>query len=217
MNKKMKSSLFEFASRFFYDVISPRFRGSSFKNFMDYAYILFEKVAINFEFLLNGYINMYEEMVEKELHNISINSEDSVLVIGCGSIPATTFLISKISNAKRIVSIDLDLRAVKNSLNLIKKTNLYNNIEFEKADGLNYPIKDFDFIFVLYGIKKQKKLLGYISKNMKQDSCVVFRTTNDFFNKYVGGEEFLSNLFNIEEHIVAESFDETISFVLKKK
>ncbi len=217
MNKKEKNSLFEYASSFFYDELSPKFRRSSFKNIMDYAYIIFEKIAINFEFLRLGYINIYKELVKKEVNNVNIKPKNSVLVIGCGSIPTTTLLIFKYSNSKRIVSIDRDSKAIKNSLNLIKKSDLYDNLQFEQADGINYPIEDFDFIFVLYGIKKQKKLLEYISKNMGKDSRILFRTTNAFFIKSLGGKDFLSTLFNIEKSIIADRFDETISFVLKKK
>ena len=217
MENNKQNKLLLFAYRVFYNHISPKFHSSYFKNFMDYMYVIFEKIAVNFEILNTFYINIYQEIVQKEVNLSNISSNDSVLVIGCGSIPATSILISKKSNAKKIISIDYDLEAIKNAIKFINSLKFDKNLKFEHKDGLDYAIDSFDVIFVLYGIKEKDKLLEYISKNVKKTARVIFRTTNDSFVHLLGGKKFLEKYFIIEKSICSEKFNDTISFLLKKK
>lgn len=217
MKNNKQNGLFLFAYRIFYNYISPKFHTSNFKNFMDYAYIFFEKIAVNFEILSINYINIYQEIVEKEVNLSNISSDDSVLIIGCGSIPATSILVSNKSNAKKIISIDYDLKAIRNSIKFIDSLNFDKNLKFEHRNGLNYAIETFDVIFILYGIREQDKLIEYISKNIKKTAHVIFRTTNDSLINLLGGKKFLEKYFVIEKSICSEKFNDTISLLLKKK
>ena len=183
---------------------------------MDYAYIFFEKIAVNFKFLYTNYINMYKEIVEKEVNLSNISSDDSILIIGCGSIPATSILVSKISKTKNITSIDYDLKAIKNAIKFLNSSNFCKNLKFEHSNGLKYPVEDFDVIFILYGIKEQEKLLKYVAKKVKKTSRVIFRTTNDSFVNLLGGNKFLEKYFIVEKSICSEKFNDTISYLLKK-
>jgi len=217
MKNNKQRCLFSFAYIIFLNYISPKFHTSSFKKFMDYTYIIFEKIAVNFEMLNICYINLYQELVEKEVKLSNISYDDSVLIIGCGSIPATSILVSKKSNAKKIVSIDYDLKAIKNAIKFTNSSNFNKNLKFEHANGQNYSVKTFDVIFILYGIKKQDKILEYISKNLKNTTRIIFRTTNDSLIHILGGKGFLEKYFKIEKSICSEKLNDTISFLLKKK
>jgi 2-polyprenyl-3-methyl-5-hydroxy-6-metoxy-1,4-benzoquinol methylase len=217
MKNHKKNWIFSFASNIFYNYVSPKFRTGSFKNLMDITYIIFEKIAVNFKVLYLDYINIYQELVEKEVDLCNISSDESVLIIGCGSIPVTSILVSKNSSAKEFVSIDYDLKAVENAIKLVSSTTFDKNLKFEHADGFKYPVEKFDVIFVLYGIQKQDKILEYLSKNIKDTSRIIFRTTNDSLIQLIGGKEFLEKYFIVEKSICSEKFNDTISFLLKKK
>jgi threonine dehydrogenase-like Zn-dependent dehydrogenase len=217
MGKNKQSRLFSFVSNIFYGHISSKFNTGASKNFMDYAYIIFEKIAVNFEIVYMNYINIYQEIVKKEVNISEISSNDSVLIIGCGSIPATSILVSNNSNAKEIIAIDYDLQAVKKATRFADSSIFDKNLKFEHADGLEYPIEKFDVIFVLYGIRKQAEILKYISSKIKYNSRVIFRTTNDSLIKFLGGKDFIDEYFKIEKIIKSEKFSDTVSFLLKKK
>ena len=217
MTNKKQNRLFSFARKTFYECISPKFKVGSFKSLMNFSYVLFEKIAISFEFLSRNYIDMYKEIVEKEINISDVSSDDSVLIIGCGSIPATSILVSNNSNSKKIVSIDYDLKAVKNAISFINSSSFDKNLKFEHADGMKYPVGNFDVIFVLYGIKKQKDILEYLFYNMKNNSRIIFRTTTDSFTKPLGRKDFLEKYFKIEKSFSSEKLVDTISFFLIKK
>jgi protein-L-isoaspartate O-methyltransferase len=97
-------------------------------------------------------------MVEKEIKMAKINSDDLVLVIGCGSLPTTTVLISMKTGAN-VVSVDVDKKSIRDAAQYIKNLHLGDKIKLKHANGLNYSVKNFDVIFVLYGITKQEEML----------------------------------------------------------
>ena len=81
-------------SRFaFFDILSAKFNAAPFKNFMDYFYVIFEKIAYSFRILSSNYLMLYDELIEKEIIMAKITKNSNVLVIGCGSLPVTSILI----------------------------------------------------------------------------------------------------------------------------
>lgn len=212
----MAHRFFSYVTNIFYNDISPKFDTGSFKNIMDYTYAFVEKIIVNFPLFITLYIDMYKELVEKEIQSLQITSEDSIVVVGCGSIPATTFLIAQHSKAKKIVSIDYDKSAIQNAQYLSSLLHLDTVLEFEYADGLSYNIKDFSVVFILYGIKKQKEIIEHLHHHISCSSRVLFRTTNDSITQFLGGKQFLKQYFEIIQTIQSETLFDTVSFVLQK-
>ena len=216
MKHKLIDWFISHSRRFFFQEFSNKFQVELLKNFMDRYYIFYEKISYKFEFLSKDYLELYDELVEKEVIAANISSKDRVLVIGSGSLPATTVLIVKKTNAK-VISIDKDPVAIKNASVYIKKNKLDKKIELKHAEGMDFPTDNFDAIFVLYGINKNSEILTYLSKNIKNDTLVIFRTAFDSLNHFKEGTNFLSNLFEIKNHIESEKFGKTNSFILKKR
>jgi 2-polyprenyl-3-methyl-5-hydroxy-6-metoxy-1,4-benzoquinol methylase len=204
-------------SRFvFFDILSDKFNSAPFKNLMDYAYVIFEKIAYSFEIMSSNYLKLYDELIEKEIKMAHITDKSNILVIGCGALPVTPILIASKTNAG-IVGIDYDLKAVKKAKSYIKKNFQSPKLNIEHADGLKYPFERFDVIFVLYGVKNQLQILKNISKNMKNQGLVVFRTTQDVLDKKYKGTTLLSDMFNIKDSLASDSIYTSYSYLLSKK
>ena len=216
MTKSIIEHFLSFARYIFFEVISPKFNAAAFKNLVDYEYIILEKIAYSFEILSSNYLKLYDELIEKEISMAKITDDTNVLVIGCGSLPATTALIGLKIKAN-IVSIDCDAKAIKKAKIFLEKLNLKSNTTIEYADGLTYPIDKFDVIFVLYGVKKQKELLENLSQKIGKSKKIIYRTNQDSLDQLVGGTEFLSNLFSIDASFGSESIYTSISYLLTKK
>ena len=98
----------------FFDELGTKFEAKYLKKIMDFLYIIFEKIIIHYPPISDNYLTLYEELVKKEVNLGKINSNDKILVIGCGSLPSTTVLIYFYSKAK-ITSIDIDKKATFNA------------------------------------------------------------------------------------------------------
>lgn len=216
MLKSVSNKLFAYAIIVFFQKFPHKFRVTSLKNLIDFAYIIFEKFAYSFDIIADYYIEFYNEIVEKEIKMAKITSNDLVLVIGCGSIPATSVLISKKTNA-RTVSIDYDSKAIKKADLFSNKIKLERVMSFKHANGLNYQINNYDVIFILYGVKQQREVLENISKNMNFNARVIYRTTHDIIDEKVGGIDFLSKFFIIIEYFNSDKIILSKSYLLKKK
>lgn len=216
MTKGVTERFLSFVRIIFFEVITPKFNSAPFKNFMDYAYVIFEKFAYSFEILSSNYLKLYDELVEKEIKMAKISNKSNILIIGCGSLPATTALVGMKTNAN-IVAIDYDYKAIHKASIFIKNLNLESNIKIGYADGLKYPLKKFDVLFVLYGVKRQKEMLKHLSKNIESNTLVVFRTTQDILDQKFGGAKFLSDLFIVKDFLSSESIYTSDSYLLSKK
>ena len=145
-----------------------------------------------------------------------IKSTDKVLVIGSGSLPASCILILEKTKAK-ITGIDYDKNAIKNSLKFLKRINLDKKIEIKYGDGLKYPMSSYDIIFILYGIKPRIPILKYISKEMKNNSRVIFRTSIEDEKELLEDTKELSKYYIVKEHIYSEKIIPVGSYLLLKK
>jgi len=216
MSKKTYGKLLSFIQHMFLQEIGPKFRPGTLKNVWDALFVIFEKLAHNFDFISIGYLNMYTEIVEKETKMANISSEDSILVMGCGSLPTTSVLISMKTGAS-IVAIDNDPKAVKEAIIHTKNYRFENKIKIKHADGLFYPVEKFDVIFVLYGVKKQKEIFKFLYDTMKDNARIIYRTATDIDGELTGEKIDLSNYFNVKNCIRSKSLGLVDSYLLMKK
>jgi len=216
MAGKISEKFFNLFQRIFFEELGKKFCPGTFRNLMNYLYVIFEKSAYQFDFLSKYYLSFYQELVEDEIELAQIKSKDHVLVIGCGSIPATSILIAEKTNAQ-ITSIDIDSRAINNASLLIKKLNLDDKLILESADGHNYPIERFDAVFVLYGVKNHDDMLKVIGNNMKDNARVIFRSVVEDSDKKILGIDQNNDTFIIKKTKISKKLYPSISCLLVKK
>lgn len=216
MKEKMAGIFFSFSSKIIFTEIGGKLRPGALKGFMDFAFSIFEKVAHNFKILSSNYLNLYEEIVENEIKLGDITSKDTVLVIGCGSLPSTAALIYKKTKAS-ITGIDVDPKATKRAVAFLDNLHLKNKIKIDNADGLNYQLKNFDVILILYGVKKQKQIFEKLSKEMKKDARIILRCPSDTSDKIVEENIELDSYFIVKDNVTSRSLGTVDSFLLLKK
>jgi precorrin-6B methylase 2 len=212
----IKKSIISFKNIIFQHIgskISP----GSLKLFIDISFAFFEKIAYKFEKISSVYLEIYDEMVRKELNMIKINNKNNILVIGSGTLPATPILVAHKTKAK-ITAIDIDEKAVKKSTEYIKNLNLQDKINVRLGDGVTYPLKDFDTIFILYGIRKKREMISHLSKNVEKSTKIILRTIlKDGKAKIDDTYIDLSEYFKIKDSAQSHSFGIVDSILLEKK
>jgi hypothetical protein len=199
-----------------YRKIGTKFRTDAFKLFWDIFFIVFEKTGYKFDIISKNYLRLYDDLVEKEIRMAQISSKDHILVIGCGSLPATSVLIALKTQAT-IICIDIDLKAVNDAILFLKNLNLHNQITVKQADGTQFPVDDFDYIFVLYGIRNPKKILNYLVENTSNKTGIIFRTICDKNGELSNTSLGVTKLFNIKGHVTSEYLGSVDSLLLSKK
>jgi hypothetical protein len=202
-----------FFQKLLFVIIGNKLRPGSLKNLVDIIFIISEKIGYNFDIISSNYIYLYSNVVNKEINLANISSRDRILVIGAGSIPSTSIILANNTKAQ-INSIDIDKKAVIKALLFIEKIGLQNRIHIEYSNGINYPIKNYNIIFILYGVKQKLELLQYLSNNIDDNMRIIYRETNINQNE---NNIKLSKLFKIENVVKTNSFGHMNSYLLLKK
>jgi ubiquinone/menaquinone biosynthesis C-methylase UbiE len=143
-----------------------------------------------------------------EIKMASIKKNDKVLLIGCGIFPSETMLIAEQSGAD-VVGIDNSPQAVKIARKYVKKKGPSKNIKIEYGDGKDYPLSEFDVIFIAINVWPIDFVLKHILKDMKSDGKVMCKSLKNDIINVIEKEKFdiVSKLEN----------PQTQSFLLMKK
>jgi precorrin-6B methylase 2 len=208
--------LFSFFQKLIFQQIGNKLPTNALKNFMDFFFILFEKIGCKFPIISDIYLKLYHQIVTQEITMAQISQNDKVLVIGSGSLPATPVLIVQNTHAKT-VSIDKDATAVREAAQYIAMHHLESKLTIQYADGLTYPVKDFTVVVILYGVKQPAMILQYLANHIDQHTRVVYRTITDNTGKITDKTIDLSQQYRIINRIHSQTLGSFDSFLLMKK
>jgi len=215
-NEGIFSKLINYFKHLFYDKIFPKFRPGNFKKIWDWSFVIFEKISYNFDVLSSSYIEWYNDIVDYEIKLAKISKKDHVLIIGCGSIPATSILVAMKTNSN-IISVDIDKLAVDKAERYVKEKGLKDKIKFKHVTDLKYLQEDYDVIFILFGVKKPQELFEYLINNIDDKTRVIYRVATDKNGDITAKKKFLSKYFRINDFVLSNSWDRVYSFLLSKK
>jgi SAM-dependent methyltransferase len=173
-----------------------------------YYYNFLELLAVKTKFFQKLLMSWRKPVFLNEIKMANITKKDKVLLIGCGIFPSETMLIAEQTGAY-VIGIDNSLQAVKIARKYIKKKGLSKNVQIEYGDGKDYPISDFNVIFIAINVWPIDSVLKHILKNMKTDGRVMCKSIKNDIISVIEREKFdiVSKLEN----------PQTQSFLLKKK
>ena len=136
------------------------------------------------------------------LHEIKlagIFSKEKILVIGCGIFPSTLIILAEKAHA-HVTGIDNNNKIIKIAQTYINKKGLCEKINIEVGDGVNYPVDEFDVIFIAINVWPIDQILQHLANNMKTGSRLIYREfENDL--SLISCEEKMSTHFTLDSSI----------------
>jgi hypothetical protein len=196
--------------------ISKKIKAGSLKKLSDYIFIVIEKIVVKFQSFLSAYILYYEDIVDNEIQLAQITSHDTVLHIGCGSLPSTSLLIAQKTRA-RTTAIDKNPSSVQDAQKCVVQLRQEDQIQIHHANALDYPMDSADAIIVSQGIEPRYEVLTHIADTMNPDARVLFRTFSSEQGGITPQDEVLSKLFIVKKTVLHPEHGLLMSILLKKK
>lgn len=148
----------------------------------------------------------------KEIKMTKVSSKDKVLHIGCGMLPTASVFIAEETNAK-VVGIDNNNKTLKFAQQFVNKSGLSDLIKIEYGDGVEYPVQDFDVIFIAINVWPIDTVLKHLLSQIKKDTRIICKgMKNDIID--IIEKEGLSEMFSI---ISVSENPKSQSFLLTKK
>jgi precorrin-6B methylase 2 len=159
---------------------------------------------------------MYDEMIDQEVALADITKHDKVLVIGCGSVPATSILLAKKTDAQ-IIAVDYDESAIIKAKDIINWFDVVKNITLVVAEGMDYPLDDFSVVIISYGVKEPVTIIHHLRDNAPKNCRIIYRTAVDIQEGSSKGFIDLEVFFTVKDSILSSSFSSVISYLLTSK
>jgi len=178
--------------------------------FYEFIFLEFLAIKINFFYIL--LMKWRTPVFLKEIKIAKVTEKDKIFFIGCGMLPSAPILIAKETNAN-VVTIDNNKRAYEIGKEYIERKNLSDKVIVEYGDGINYPIQDFDVIFIAINVWPLEDVLQNLSKNMKIGARVMCKGLKDDVTTLLKSGN-LDDEFSVE---VISDNPKTQSFLLIKK
>jgi ubiquinone/menaquinone biosynthesis C-methylase UbiE len=148
------------------------------RRFSCYKFSFLEFLASKIELFDKLLISWRKTIYLKEIRLAKILSNQKVLLIGSGIIPHEAVFIAEETKAK-VVGIDNNSITLKFAKSYVNKKGLSNYIRIEYGDGLNYPIRDFDVIFIAINVSPIDLILEHIYTHMKDDAKILCKSFRD--------------------------------------
>ncbi len=177
-----------------------------------YEYLFLELLAVKINFFYRMLTKWRKTVFLKELDMVRILPDDKVLFIGCGILPTGAMIITDETKAK-VITIDNNHRVVKTAQSYIQKKRLKDKIKIEYADGVNYPVKKFDYIFIAVNVWPIEAVLKHLHKNMKSDAKIICKGIKEDIVELFEKSKF-KDMYSIEN---TAKNQKTYSYVLVKK
>jgi hypothetical protein len=119
------------------------------------------------------YRRCYERIVRREVELASLNADDHVLNVGCGSIPATAVTLVRLTGAE-VTCLDHDVSAVSNARRFVYGRGLESDITVLEADGREFRFGEFSSgIVALHTIGKSTVVENFFADANRGDRLVV--------------------------------------------
>lgn len=214
--KTVTQSFFSWFYELFFKKVGHNMPVGPIKKIMDPFFVIIEKIACHFPIFTSFYLEPYRSMIAQELSMLPLTSEDNVLIIGCGSLPATALALAEQCDAK-IDCVDVDVEAVNNAKKVLSSLKNMNTISIHHKNGLDHPMKTYTMIFVLYGIKEQIKIFEYIASTVNKKANILFRSSTDL--KLAKPEVYkkMISLFVVKDQVKINSFGSIKTYLLNLK
>ena len=216
MKGQKHESLVSTGSSFFLKTIGGNMNAFALKFISDYLFIIVEKIIVKLPSLLQLYITYYEDIVDKEINLAKITKQDTVLHIGCGSIPSTSLLVTQKTGA-RTIGIDKNILSVHDAQYCVHVVHQENQIQIHHANAQTYAMQSSHVIIVSQGIEPRYEVLEHIANTMGPDTRVIFRTVSSKNGGITTRDAILSTLFTIGNIVSHPQHGILISILLYKK
>ncbi len=199
-----------------FEYIGSLVQTNTFKDFMDLLFIVLEKAGSKFHAVSVLYLDLYRDIVSKEVSLLKLTEDEKVLVIGGGSLPATPILIS-MTTSSNIDILDKDPKAVATGQQFIRSYHLQDKLKVINANALQYRMASYDVIIILYGVKQPNKVLEYIASQVSEKTRIVLRVITDDQGNIGDKRLDLTKLFVIKGRVRSTTLGSFESLMLQKK
>ena len=132
-----------------------------------------------------------EPWLSREIQMLNISPSEKVLHLGCGAFPSASISIAK-KKKIHVVGIDNNYIAMTLAYSYIKKKHLSDVVTIEYGDGTNYPVQDFDIIYIAINVWPIDQVLLHLAQTIKPTARILCKESHQDINGLLMNKELQS-------------------------
>jgi ubiquinone/menaquinone biosynthesis C-methylase UbiE len=160
-----------------------------------YVFSFLEFFTVKNTLVHRFYTKWIGKIFRDEYTMANVSSDETVLHIGCGSLPTMSILVAKNAHAK-VIAIDNDIRMVQRAQRYINQQKLNDFITVTHGDGKSYPAETFDVIFIAINVTSIDAVFQHLASTSKPSVRIVCRDLGNGVIRMLKSDEF-SYIFTI--------------------
>lgn len=164
-----------------------------------YKFSFLEFLALNIKSVYNLLMSWRKPVFIKEVKMAKVTSKDKVLLIGGGILPSESMIITQETNAD-VVTIDNNKSACKHAEAFIKKRGLSDKVKIVYADGVEFPVSNFDVVFIAISVWPIDTVFKNLSKNLRKGARILCKSYKEDIIGFLKNEGLLDS-FKLESKI----------------
>jgi len=177
------------------------------RKFLCQTFGFLEFLALKNTLAYRFYMKWIGNVLTREFHMAHVKSHETVLHIGCGSLPTMSIIVAKKVRAK-VTALDNDYRLVLRAQRYIAGQELTGLITVAFGEGARYPVEPFDVVFIAINVMRIEDVFRHLATCAKPTVRIICRDMGDGILHVLQNKEF-SRLFTItaqEKHFLAHSY-----------
>ncbi len=123
-----------------------------------------ERRAASKPWFFDIYAFPYRALVARELRLAEVSADDTVIHIGCGSLPFTAVLTAQLSGA-RVIGVDCDADAVEKARAVVARLGLREQVSIVEADAADDGLPAADVVLVALQARPKAAIYRNIARN----------------------------------------------------
>lgn len=142
-----------------------------------------EKRCSGIPLFVSLYSRPYQQVLKNEIELASIEREDLVLNIGCGSIPFTSIYVHYLTGAE-IVAMDYDREAIERARLSLKRMGLDDKISLYQGDASCEIPVDFTVALVALQARPKEEIFKQLKERGEPASRLIFRQPREEYGRF---------------------------------
>jgi precorrin-6B methylase 2 len=176
------------------------------RKFLCHFFSILELLAVKNKAVYFFYTQWIGDIFQDECTMAQVSPDETVLHIGCGTLPTISILVAKKNHAK-IIAIDNNKKTVQRAQRYINQQQLTEYITVKYADGTTYPATQFDVIFIAINVTCIDAVFRHLATHTKPSVRIICRDLGNGVINLLKNEEFkdIYVITSIEKHAKTNS------------
>ena len=124
----------------------------------------------------------YQHMVKKELNFSSLETDASLLHLGCGPYPFTALILAE--KGYYVDAVDRDPEVLSMAQNVIQSSQVSDRINLINGEGTKLDYSTYDAVWISFSVSPRYRCIQQVLKTLKSGGQIIYRNPRGWLSNF---------------------------------